>query len=81
MDSSGSVVYGYRSTQNYQPFVTVPISAGFGVMSLYMPMQMPEVQLGNASLSTICIACIDNENGRLLKEIAHWSMLIEIDCY
>jgi hypothetical protein len=81
MDSSGSVVYGYRSSDNYQPFVTVPITSGYGVMNVYVPTNMPSLQLGNASLSTLSVVCLDNENGRILKEMSHWSTIMEIDCY
>jgi hypothetical protein len=80
-DSSGAVVYGYRSTDNYQPFCTVPVTSGFGIMNVYLPMHMPSLQLGNASLSTLSVLCLDNEDGRILKEMAHWSMILEIDCY
>jgi hypothetical protein len=81
MDSSGAVVYGYRSSDNYQPFCVVPITSGYNVMNVYLPMHMPSLQLGNASLSTLSVVCLDNEDGRILKEMAHWSMIIEVDCY
>jgi hypothetical protein len=81
MNSSGAVVYGYRSSDNYQPFVTVPIASGYGVMNVYLPMNMPSLQLGDGSLSTMSVVCLDNEDGRLLKEMVHWSMIIEVDCY
>ena len=81
-DTNGYVVYSGRDrTMNTQPFCIVPVTEGYGNMCVYSPYNMHDIQMGNGSLAQLDFLLCDNNSGRVLKELSHWSILLEVDCY
>jgi hypothetical protein len=81
-DSQNYVVYsGRERTMNNQPFFITPVTEGFGKMCIYSPYNMHDIQIGNGSLSQLDFLMCDSNSGRVLTELSHWSMLLEVDCY
>ena len=81
-DTNGYIVYSGRDrTMNTQPFFICPVTEGYGNMCVYSPYNMHDIQMGNGSLSQLDFLICDNNSGRVLKELSHWSILLEVDCY
>ena len=81
-DTNGYIVYSGRDrTMNTQPFFICPVTEGYGNMCVYSPYNMHDIQIGNGSLSQLDFLICDNNSGRVLKELSHWSILLEVDCY
>ena len=81
-DSHNYVVYsGRERPMNNQPFFIAPVTEGNGKMCMYSPYNMHDIQIGNGSLSQLDFLICDNNSGRVLTELSHWSMLLEVDCY
>jgi hypothetical protein len=81
-DTQGYIVYSGRDrTINNQPFLSIPVTEGYGNMCFYSPHNMYNIKIGNGSLSQLDFFICDSSSGRLLTELSHWSMLLEVDCY
>ena len=82
-DTQGYIVYSGRDRPraNNQPFFIAPVTEGNGKMCMYSPYNMHDIQIGNGSLSQLDFLICDNNSGRVLTELSHWSMLLEVDCY
>jgi hypothetical protein len=82
-DTQGYIVYSGRERPraNNQPFFIAPVTEGNGKMCMYSPYNMHNIQIGNGSLSQLDFLICDNNSGRVLTELSHWSMLLEVDCY
>ncbi len=75
-DTNGYIVYSGRDRPvNNQPFFICPVTEGYGSMCVYSPYNMHEIQIGNGSLSQLDFLICDNNSGRMLKELSHWSLL------
>ena len=81
-DTNGYIVYSGRDRPvNNQPFFICPVTEGHGNMCVNSPYNIHDIQMGNGSLSQLDFLICDNNSGRVLKELSHWSMLLEVDCY
>ncbi len=81
-DTNGYVVYSGRDrTMNNQPFFIAPVIEGYGNMCAYSPYTMHDNQTGNGTLAQLDFLICDSNSGRVLTELSHWSMLLEVDCY
>ena len=76
-DTNGYIVYSGRD----RPVNNQPVTEGYGKMCVYSPYNIHDIQMGNGSLAQLDFLLCDNNNGRVLKELSHWSMLLEVDCY
>jgi hypothetical protein len=81
-DTQGYIVYsGRERAMNNQPFLSIPVTEGYGSMCFYSPHNMYDIKMGNSSLSQLDFLLCDSNSGRVLTELSHWSMLLEVDCY
>ncbi len=81
-DTQGYIVYsGRERAMNNQPFLSIPVTEGYGSMCFYSPHNMYDIKMGNGSLSQLDFLLCDSNSGRVLTELSHWSMLLEVDCY
>ena len=61
-----------------QPFLTMPITNGFGTMEYFHPSTQLAVRLGGQTLSSLDFRIVDTTSGLVLHEVGHWSMVLEV---
>ena len=66
-----------QSTTNH--LFICPVTEGY--VCVYSPYNMHDIQIGNGSLAQLDFLICDSNSGRVLTELSHWSMLLEVDCY
>ena len=57
-----------------QPFVTMPLTNGYGAIESYVPEVPFEIDCGGQTLSTLDIRVVDSLDGRVLTELPNWTM-------
>jgi hypothetical protein len=60
---------------NNQPFFIAPVIEGYGNMCVYSPYNMHDIQMGSGTISQLDYLICE---WRVLTELSHWSMLLEV---
>ena len=64
--------------QTFNPLVTVPVTGGYLSMMYYEPPRGQVLNINGGTLSTLDFAVVDTASGRLVEEISHWSIELEV---
>ena len=68
---------GRNRTNNTQPLVSVPVLAGHGSMSFFLPTTLSQLDTGGLSFAQLTFILCDSWSGEPLTDIGHWSMQLE----
>jgi hypothetical protein len=71
-------VYTGQQRQRTQPFVSVPVTSGFGSMVVYAPSSLYNIDLMGTNIGQLDFRVCDSMTGRELSELSHWSIELEI---
>ena len=64
--------------QTFNPLVTVPVTGGYLSLVYYDPPRGKVLNINGGTLSTLDFAVVDTASGRLVEEISHWSIELEV---
>lgn len=71
-------VFSNRNISSLQPFVTVPVTVGYGEIIYHEPNQHSFIKLSNIVLSSLDIRVVDTRTGSLITDCGPWAMELEV---
>ena len=74
LQATHNVYAGDSRMTQIQPFVTMPLTNGYGAIESYVPEVPFEIDCGGQTLSTLDIRVVDSLDGRELTDLPNWTM-------
>ena len=74
LQATHNVYAGDSRMTQIQPFVSMPLTNGYGAIESYVPEVPFEIDCGGQTLSTLDVRVVDSLDGRVLTELPNWTM-------
>ena len=78
LQSTYNVFASDSMASRIEPFLSVPLKSGYGLIEYFEPTTQYFIQLSNVTLSSLDFRIVDSFSGQIINEIGNWSIELEV---